>query len=214
MGTGIFFPLCAIPFSIIISILFFTKKHIKTKETMLFGTLIVSNLIGLILEILCSYASDIYETNQLLSNIIYKSYLLYLIFWISTITYYVYSMIKNENKIEKNKIIYFIVYYIVNIIALGILDVELVSGTDVNARYTTGTSVSYVYILSAIAMIFITIYLLLNIKKLKNKRYIPIYLFILLGGISAVLQNSNPQLLLMTYVCYHDHFVAHELFLS
>ena len=200
MGTGIFFPLCAIPFSIIISILFFTKKHIKTKETMLFGTLIVSNLIGLILEILCSYASDIYETNQLLSNIIYKSYLLYLIFWISTITYYVYSMIKNENKIEKNKIIYFIVYYIVNIIVLGILDVELVSGTDVNARYTTGTSVSYVYILSAIAMIFITIYLLLNIKKLKNKRYIPIYLFILLGGISAVLQNSNPQLLLMTYV--------------
>ena len=133
MGTGIFFPLCAIPFSIIISILFFTKKHIKTKETMLFGTLIVSNLIGLILEILCSYASDIYETNQLLSNIIYKSYLLYLIFWISTITYYVYSMIKNENKIEKNKIIYFIVYYIVNIIVLGILDVELVSGTDVNA---------------------------------------------------------------------------------
>ena len=109
-------------------------------------------------------------------------------------------MIKNENKIEKNKIIYFIVYYIVNIIVLGILDVELVSGTDVNARYTTGTSVSYVYILSAIAMIFITIYLLLNIKKLKNKRYIPIYLFILLGGISAVLQNSNPQLLLMTYV--------------
>ena len=61
---------------------------------MLFGTLIVSNLIGLILEILCSYASDIYETNQLLSNIIYKSYLLYLIFWISTITYYVYSMNK------------------------------------------------------------------------------------------------------------------------
>ena len=50
MGTGIFFPLAAIPFSLIIIILFYKKGHIDSKETWIFNTLIVSNFIGLILK--------------------------------------------------------------------------------------------------------------------------------------------------------------------
>ena len=75
MGSGLFFPLCAIPFSILIIILFFAKEHIESKETKIFNVLIVSNFFGLIIEIMCTYASFIYDTTRILSVIIYKLYL-------------------------------------------------------------------------------------------------------------------------------------------
>ena len=88
MGSGIFFPICAIPFSIFIIVLFYVKGHIESKETKIYKVLIISNLVGLILELLCTYASSIYDSNRLISILIYKSYLLYLIVWISTFAYY------------------------------------------------------------------------------------------------------------------------------
>ena len=75
MGTGMYFPICALPFSIIIIVLYFYKGHIKSKETWIFETLIVSNFIGLILELLCTYASKIYSVNVIASTFIYKAYL-------------------------------------------------------------------------------------------------------------------------------------------
>ena len=53
MGSGIFFPLSAVPFSILIMILFFQKEQAKNIETKIYKFLLVSNFIGLIIDILC-----------------------------------------------------------------------------------------------------------------------------------------------------------------
>src|SRR5574344_912385 len=101
MGTGIFFPVCAIPFSLIIIFLFYKKGHIESKETIIFNALIVSNFFGLIVEIMCTCASGIYYTFPLISNFIYKTYLFYLILWVSVMAYYVKCLIKNDNTINR-----------------------------------------------------------------------------------------------------------------
>ena len=44
MGSGIYFPLSALLFSILLVGLTFFKKHIKTIETKLYFLLVVSNL--------------------------------------------------------------------------------------------------------------------------------------------------------------------------
>jgi len=74
MGSGVFFPICAIPFSLLVILLFFKKGHVNNSETKLYQILIVSNLIGLVIEILCTYASIIYNELPVLSDFIYKSY--------------------------------------------------------------------------------------------------------------------------------------------
>lgn len=74
MGTGIFFPIAAIPFILIVLILYYRKGHIRTKETSIFSTLIISNLFGLVIEMLCTYASSIYDKIPLVSIFIYKAY--------------------------------------------------------------------------------------------------------------------------------------------
>ena len=199
MASGLYFPLLGLPFSLIIVLLYFFKGHVRSKETWIFGTLIVSNLIGLIIEILCTYASNIYDSNRLLSNIIYKSYLFYLIFWISTFAYYVFCITRNDNLIEKKRVSVFLMYYLGICFILASLPIEAIISKNFLVRYTTGYSVNFTYILSSIFIVGILIMLIINIKKIKNKKYIPIFLFFLLGGVAVFIQYHHAEILLMTY---------------
>ena len=100
MGSGIFFPICAIPFSLLILILFFNKEHVNNFETKLYKVLIVLNFLGLIIEILCTYASLIYNDYPYISNFIYKSYLIYLLYWTGLFTFYIYKISNKQTKVE------------------------------------------------------------------------------------------------------------------
>ena len=72
MGSGIFFPISALPIIITIILTFNLKKHIKTTETRIYNMLIITNLIGLIIELACAVACRIYDTNRILSLFILK----------------------------------------------------------------------------------------------------------------------------------------------
>ena len=198
MGTGIFFPLCALPFSILMIVLFFTKAHIDNKETRIFSTLIISNFFGLVIEILCTYASRIYNVYPLISNLIYKLYLIYLIIWISTMVYYVYSVTKGDNTIKTKRIPIFVAYYIIVIVDILILPIKVVIKDNFNIRYTTGLSVDFTYAISVIAILIMVVSLIRNLKTIKNKKYIPVLLFLVIGGIATTIQSYYPQFLLMT----------------
>ena len=41
--------------------------------------------------------------------------------------------------------------------------------------------------------------LLRNVKNLKSKKYLPVFLFFIIGTISIVVQKTYPQFLLLTY---------------
>ena len=199
MGSGIFFPLCALPFSMLMIILFNSKKHINNKETKIFNFLVISNFIGLILEIFCTNASMIYLTYPMISNCIYKAYLFYIILWISTFAYYVFVITKNEKENSKRYIL-FILYYVIIILLLIILPINVVIEDDFKTRYTSGLSVMLSYILSGIAIISVIYMLLKNIKKIWTKKYYPIFAFLLIGGLAVSIQSIYPQILMMTYV--------------
>ena len=200
MGSGVFFPLCAIPFSLLIIVLFYAKGYIKNKETKIYNILIISNFFGLIIEILCTYASMIYSTYPFISTIIYKLYLFYIILWISTFTYYIFCVTKNDLKINKGRNILFTIYYLIISVLLIILPIDVVIKDNFNTRYTTGLSVNFAYILSAVAISIIIFLLLTNIRKLKNKKYIPVLVFLIIGSIVFYIQMKYPQILMMTYI--------------
>lgn len=200
MGSGLFFPLCALPFSLTIIILFFAKGYRENKETKIYKVLAVSNCFGLLIEILCTYASSIYITFPVISTIIYKLYLFYIIIWISTFAYYIFSVIKNDLIVNKKRYLLFSIYYLVIGVMLAILPIELVVNDKFNARYTAGLSVEFAYVVSAVAIFCIVFLLLTNISKLKNKKFIPVYIFMIIGGISFYVQMNYPWILMMTYI--------------
>lgn len=197
MGSGVYFPLCALPFSFLILILFFAKGHVKSRETKIYSVLIISNFIGLLIEILCTVASIIYNNYPHISNFIYKSYLLYLIIWISTLAYYIYVTIYHKN--DNNKKYYFGLYYLIIILLLIILPINLVIEDNFSIRYTTGSSVLFAYLLSGLIIFIMISMMVKNFKKLNNKKLIPIYIFFAIGGLAIFIQASHPEILLMTF---------------
>ena len=53
-----------------LNILFFSKKRVKNKETKIYSYLIVSNLLGLIFELMSGFAIEICPDNLLLVNLL------------------------------------------------------------------------------------------------------------------------------------------------
>lgn len=201
MGSGIFFPLSAIPFSILIMILFFRKEQARNIETKIYKFLIISNFIGLIIELLCTYASMIYDTQPLISEVIYKSYLVYLITWTAFFTYYVYRIsTTNLPSITDGMKKIIILFCVLVSSFVYLLPIEVIIKNDFQIRYTTGTSVLYTYIVSGVLVFIMSLILLKNRKNIRKKKYIPVVVFFLVGTIAIVLQLVKPELLLITYV--------------
>ena len=199
MGTGIIFPICAIPFSILINVLFIKKEHADNYETKIYKLLIILNFIGLILELLCTVGSLIYSQHPIIASAIYKTYLIYLISWTGLFTYYVYkiSINKEAKKIWKSLAS---MISILSCIFVYILPIELVIKDNFQTRYTTGASVTFTYLICSVLVGFIIITLFRNIKNLLNKKYLPVFILLILGTAAIVIQKVFPQLLLITYV--------------
>ena len=67
-----------------------------------------------------------------------------------------------------------------------------------NIMYTSGMAVNFTYLIAVLAVIVIIINSIINIKKLSNKKYIPMFVFLVLGGISLFLQIKYPELFLVS----------------
>lgn len=198
MNTGIYFPLSALLFSILLLISFFSKKHIKTTETTLFSILVVTNFLGLIIELLCTFASYIHGDFTMLSDFILKLYLVYIITWAGLFTVYVYYTTGPEKQ-KLNKMV-LMVLYLVLVVTIFVLPIDLVIKDNFAVRYTIGESVNFTYIISSIMVIIMLILMVMNYKQLKSKKHLPLFLFLFLGTGCMVLQMLNPNLLLITYM--------------
>ena len=209
MNTGIYFPLSAVLFSILLIFIYFSKDKIDTEETHVYGWLIIVNFFSLVIELLCSWASIVYITYPVLANCIYKSYLVSLILWISIFVHYVYYLLFSGENAKVHKVYKCII--LVGIIIIYFLPIKLVP-IGGKTGYTTGPSVFYSYIFAG-ALIFMAIIMILtNLKKAMNKKFIPIYALIIFGSIASILQIMYPGLLIMSYMeCFVVSVMFHTI---
>ena len=203
MGSGLYFPLSAILFNLLIFFLFFIKKHIKTFETKLYGLLIVVNFVSIIAEIACTFASFIYTTYPIISGFIFKFYLICILTWATIFTIYIFYISCNKQHLLKikYKLLYcFEVFYLLAIIFIFLLPIQLITENNFAVRYTTGPSVTLTYILSSIEIIIMLFCMLKNIKNVKTKKYLPLFAFLTVGSIAMTIQMCYPGMLLITYM--------------
>ena len=201
MGSSIYFPLSAIPFSLLLIFLIYFRKTINSEETRIYKRLVMVNMIGLNLELLCSYASIISNSNPVLSDIILKSYLVYNVVWTYILTLYVYNISRpydNKNKTKKIKLISMILL-LISIIVIYATKCILYVSPDFSVRYTEGPSVSFTYTLCGI-LIALMVILIISAHNMKNKKYIPIYSFLVTIVLGIIIQINIPGLLIMTFI--------------
>ena len=197
MGVGFSFALCGFVFILLITFVFYSKKRLKNFDTNVFSKLLLATLFGCLIGILCYY----FCVNQVgvVSKIIGKLYLTFLITWLILFTEYVLIISKKEFEILREKVQskMFIVWGLLNII-MFILPINIHNQN--NEIYTFGSSVNFTYIICGVCAVIWLVCLIINFKNIKNKKYVPVISVIILGIVSSIIQNIFPEFRIMTFV--------------
>ena len=188
MYTGVFFLMEAIAYSILLIIIYFKKKIFNSKENKVYSLLVIISFVELILELILDYVGPLYQKIPTISFFVAKLYCAFIELWITLLLCYVMYVLINIKKKEKYLIITRYTF-----IALGIIFATLNFMLplnfmyDGNIAYTYGPSVNIVYISAGLYSITGIIFLLINSKNIKDKRFYPILLFLILVSFSVII---------------------------
>ena len=196
MNGSFFCQIISLIYIISISIIFITKKKINSIENKLFKNIMVVNLIGLVIEITCFLLGYYNVKNIILCKTMVKLYLIYLVSFVMIFTIYLLYISSKTKNINKGQKILNIIYYIISILLLSILPINLVNKNG--AIYANGLAANASYALIAVYIVVWYVVLFKNFKTIKNKKYLPLFVFLIIGTIVMIAQKLHPELLLMT----------------
>lgn len=192
--SSLYFLISSLFYNLLVTIIYFHKERIKTKENKIYSLLIIINLIGIIID-MSSVTMARLGIHNALFFIINKVYMLYLLCWITTFTYYILTISLDEKYHDRLKKI---VSVITIISATLILALPLYAHLENNVFYTYGPSASASYIVGGIYTLIAVISMLLNFKRIKKIKYAPLFAYIVVGLAGVGIQMLNPQILIVT----------------
>lgn len=179
-----------------LSFLYFSKDRICNKENKIYKVMLITNIIGLVLQLLCDYISYYYgNIPKFICDIIFKSYLVYFVVWINLMFLYLIeiSFDKYKNKIFKVNTIAIVAEILIIIIS----PYELYRDSVNRIYYTYGSAINLCFNISKIICIIMFLILIIKFKKISKKKAIPIYMLIAFGVISAIIQNTHPEIIII-----------------
>ena len=179
---------------LLIIIIYFKRKRIKSKENKIYSLLLISTFVELLLGMVSYILIINIENMAYITRIINVLYLISLDSWILFFMLYVIS-ISSDFKSKKLYKIFWVVYVLIAFL-ISILPINYYYKN--NIMYTSGLAVNFTYLIAIIAILVIVINSIVNIKKLGNKKYIPMFIFLLFGGIALFLQIKYPELFLIS----------------
>ena len=199
MYTGIYFLIEAIVYSMLLMTVYFRKKVFKSKENKVYSILVVVSFFELIVEFILDFVGPMYKEIPNVSYFVARLFSFGVELWITILLCYVLFVCLSIKKKERYipvvrniAVVLMIVFTTLNFI------LPLNFKYDGYIAYTYGPSVNIIY-LSAFLYSFIGIIALIrNIKNIKDKRFFPILIFLIVGGIASYIQYMNPGLLLAT----------------
>lgn len=199
--SSLHFPISAILISLTINIVFFVKKHIKTIETKLYSYFILLSLIEALVAAIIVMISQSLGTVKILHLLHRIDYILILsLVWI--MLRYIITLTFNNGKRLKlfDKITTFI--NLVIVISIFIFKLEIIN-TD-NIIDTAGPAMYILTTMVAIYILLITIvigYSIINKKRRLNpKKYIPLFILIILAVFTLIMRSINPSILLESLI--------------
>lgn len=189
----IYLMIIALIYSIVLNISYFTKQHLQTSENKYYSRLLVLNLIGLILEIMCGITGVTLPNNAQISQIFTKLFMCFLTLFTLTISIYIYSLCfeKKENIFNKiRKIFHIASFFICTIIF--ILPINTSTG------YATGLSCDFVYNIGTILITISIITIFICHKTINFQKILPFLMFTIFNIIIVFIQRINPTITLTT----------------
>ena len=183
-------------YTILFSIIFFSKKRIDKKENKIYSYLMIETMFLLLFGIILYFTMSS-GGGYFINLVMNKIYLVLNLLWIYLFLLYILSTIYYEKLFGdiKNTILNFSIGFVQSVLVM-LLPLKFTIN-DYGAMYAYGIASTFVYVLSTIYIIVLVIVFLINIKIFNKKKYVPLYLFFILGTICMIVQAINPSLFLV-----------------
>ena len=201
-------------FEILLLIIFFSKEVIDSKENKFFKSLIIINCIEYAAEIPLQIIVRRLGIDSPLVDVFARLYLEVIFTWFSFFSIYTFIICLDKRDVKKYEKQFSVIKNINIVIWMGGLFllylIPFNKFYDSSKMYIYGGAADALKILLGAYIIVWIILLMKNIKNIKEKKYVPIFLVILLLGLNTILQTIDPSVLIATMVgtlvCYTMYF--------
>ena len=212
MKGTIFLTVSALVYTIATTIIFYKKDKINKLENRIFKKLLLVTIIGMIFELMIIPVNDIPGLNTLIPRFFFVCLILWLmIFFMYTfaVTTFKEDVTEEENikKYQISHIIFMLINFVLCVLVFT-LPMEYVSVGD--SKYITGAATNVLFATNGVYVTFMGLLVLIHIKKIHKKGYIPIIALIVLLLAVGVVQGMHPEMLLangvfgfIIYLMYH-----------
>ena len=204
MVVGMSFIVCSFIYTMLLCVVYYSKKRIKSSETILYSRLLKANVVGLFLELCCCFSVKHMNDYPLLNEILNRSYLIYFGFFIVTFTAYMYIICTKSKIIDSNERVHLskfeniVLYGISFVILLCVLLLPLNYYYDSSSVYSYGPAANSLVVASIIFMFIDFALIFSNFKKIKGKKLIPVFSLLTLFIIALIIRTINPGIILIT----------------
>lgn len=205
--SSLFFQIVSIFYIVLISVAYFGKKKIDTLENRIYSSLLVVVFITLIIDCV-SVSLGLINPHSLVTNLFGKLYLICIITWVFIFTYYMFVISFNKQKTnimrdDSKEYLFFkkISFFFLELLVLAsiiIFALPLHVYGDGKIMYTYGPCAIVSYSFAALCILSWIVFMVSNIKEIKDKKYIPAFAFVVVAGAAAAIQSMFPQYLLVT----------------
>ena len=204
-----YFSICGLFCVILLIIAFFGKEKVDSIETRIYGTMIVSSLVDILLviyEVSFGYMNLSKIPYQLL-RISNKIDMVYYILWPTLLFLYMfYITYKDKEKYEKLKKI----CTIIGIICVGIeicLPINIINNNG--AMGVDGMATNFVFGVAVIYFLAILFVIIKNLKSIELKKCIPFVILILFMGLAIYLRNLSPTLIVIPAIMVYIDLIMY-----
>lgn len=207
--SSIYFTISGLFCIVLLMILFFSKSRIDSKETKLYGFMLISSFFDIILVlaelIITYYFLD--DVNMYLVKGLNKIDFIHYIMWPTLLSLYtIYVTYLDEEKYNKVKKI-FLTLDIIAILIEFMLPINIISTKEVMG--VTGIGPAFVFLISSFYVIVNIIILIKNYKKIKNKKNLPFLFFLIFIIIAMLLRVYNPTLIVIPAIIVYINMIMY-----
>ncbi len=187
--------LLSLVYSIILNVVYFKKPHIKSYENSLFSSLLVINVFSILMEIMNIIVISYGYGDTLLCQVLNKTFLTFMNLYICYYSLYILVVAYNKSQ-EKFTKYYKVVKTIIFIVGcVATCFIWLLSDNiyfDGVGMYCYGPSPNVIYLMFGLTDLLCIYTLLKNIKRIVQKKYLPLLAFAISGVLIATIQKNNP----------------------
>ena len=208
--SNMYFSICGLFCISLILFMYFSKERIDSKETNLYGYMIISSFLDIILVLIAliiGYKVGLNDNTSFLLNIINKIDFIHYILWPSLLFLYIfYITYKDTNKYNKVRKIVRIINTILIIIEFC-LPLEIIAQSETMG--VAGMATNFVYMVAVAYLLLIIFVLIQNIKNIFNKKYLPVAILIIMMIIAVIIRAANPTLIVIPSIIVYINLIMY-----